>query len=360
MRLLWVFAVLVSSALAADDGQNVILATRRAGRVEVFDAGTLQPLGTIGVDPLAESIAASPDGHTLFIAQATPSRPNSCCGLLALNLDSKEMCFLRAPALRSTPSPDGRKLFLQRGNVGIDVFDAKTLVRLPTIKAPGNYTLQPSPDGRWLMGTTNWKGPAVDIFDVAAGAMVRHIDVPYESSSGAWAGDRFLLYGFDGHQGALWTLTPDSTTLGSAIKIAIPDIAGNCQPLVQNLAVGGDHLFLYELFGGKLDRRDNCRTKVPGGVFEIEASTGAVLTHLASSLSFGRLTVSADGEHLYGIGISDRWTGIRLVEVERKTGDVVAEQRLEDDVWNITLARIPAGLVPRGYVTPAACSKPLQ
>ena len=195
---------------------------------------------------------------------------------------------------------------------------------------------------------------------MTAGAMLRHIEVPYESPTGAWAGNRFLLYGFDGHQGALWTLTPESTTLGSAVKIAIPGFAGNCQHLAQNLAVGGDHLFFYELFGGKLDSRDFCGTNEPGGVFEIEASTGAVLSHLAPSSYFGRLAVAADGEHLYGIGISDRWTGVRLVEIERKTGDVVAEQRLEDDVWNIATARIPAGLVPHGYVTPAACSKPLQ
>jgi hypothetical protein len=85
-----------------------------------------------------------------------------------------------------------------------------------------------------------------------------------------------------------------------------------------------------------------------------------VLSHLAPSSYFGRLVASADGEHLYGIVISGSWTGIRLVEIERKSGDVVAEQRLEDDVWNIATARIPAGLVPRGYVTPAACSKPVQ
>lgn len=350
------FAVLALSALAADDGQNVILATRRAGRVEVFDAGTLQPLGTIGVDLLAESITSSPDGHTLFIAQAMRSIRNSCCALFALNLESREMCFLREPAMKATFSPDGQKLFFQRGAVGIDVFDARTFSRLPTIKAPGNYALHPSPDGRWVMGTTNWKGPAVDIFDLAAGAMVQHIEVPNQSPSGAWAGSRFLLY--DGHQGTLWALTPENTSLGPLLKVTIPEIPGNCQP--QNLAVGGGHLFFYELFGGKLDRRDDCGTKAPGGVFEVEGSTGAVLSHLAPSLHFGRLAVSADGEFLYGISISDGWTGIRLVEIERKTGKVVAEQRLEDDVWNIATARIPAGLVPRGYVIPAACSKPLQ
>jgi len=357
MKLLWVFAVLVFSAFAADDGQNVILATRRSGRVEVFDAGTLQPLGTIGVDPLAESISSSTDGRTLFITQQMQSVRNSCCALFALNLENKEMCFLREPVIKAPSSPYGQKLFFQRGAVGIDVFDAKTFARLPTIKAPGNYALHPSPDGRWLMGITNWKGPAVDIFDVAAGAMVQHIELPNQSSSGAWAGNHYLLYGFDGHQGTLWMLTPESTSLGAGLQVAIPDVPGNCQP--HNLAVGGEHLFLYELYGGKLDARDDCGTKAPGGVFEIEAARGTVISHLAPSLNFGRLAVSADGEHLYGISISGGWTGIRLVEIERKTGEVVAEQRLEDDVWNIATARIPAGLVPRGYVIPAACSKPV-
>jgi hypothetical protein len=358
MRLLWVFAALVCSAFAADDGQNVILATRRAGRVEVFDADTLQPLGTIGVNPLAESISASPDGRTLFIAQAMPSRPNSCCGLFAFTLENQQMCFLREPSMKATPSPDGRKLYFQRGPIGIEVFDAKTFARLPAIKAPGNYALQPSPDGRWLMGTTNWKTPALDIFDMAANALVRHIDLPYESPSGVWAGDRFLLYGFDGHQGSLWTVAPESTALGSPVKVAIPAIAGNCQPVMQTLAVGGEHVFLYELFGGKLDRRDQCGAKVPGGVLEIEASTGSVLSHIAPSIYFGRLAIAADGEHVYGIAISGGWTGIRLVEIDRKSGEVVAEQRLEDDVWNIALAQIPAGLIPRGYVRPSDCSKP--
>ena len=356
MRLLWVFAFLVFSAFAADDGQNVILATRRAGRVEVFDAATLQPLGAIGVDRLAESIATSPDGRTLFIAQQMQSVRNSCCALFALNLATKEMCFLREPSMKATPSRDGQKLFFQRGNVGIEVFDARTFARLPTITAPGVYALHPSPDGRWLIGTTNWKGPAVDIFDLASNSQVRHIEVPHESSSGAWDGSRFLLYGLDGHEGALWTLTPQSTTLGAAVKVALPDVPADCQP--KSLAVGGGHLFLYDLFGGKLDPRDDCGTKAQGGVFEIEASTGAVVSHLAPSQYFGRLAVSADGERLYGISLTNGWTGIRLVEVDRGTGEVVAERSLEDDVWNIALTRIPASLVPRGYTTPAACSHP--
>ncbi len=360
MKLAWASALLALSAFAADDGANVILTTRRAGRVEIFDAGTLQPLGTIGVDPLAESVTPSPDGRTLFIAQAMRSIPNSCCALFALNLESREMCFLREPAMSATPSPDGRKLFFQRGNTGIDVLDAKSFAPLPTIKGPGVYRLHPSPDGRWLMGTTTWKGPAVDIFDLARNAMVRRIGVPLEVSMGLWSGNRFLLYGFDGRQGLLWSLTPDSTTLSPPVKVALPDLAGNCQPPALTLSAGGDHLFLYELFGGKSDRRAQCGAQIPGGVFEIDPSTGAVLSHIAPSLYFGRLAVSADGAHLYGIAISGGWTGIRLVELERKSGQVVAEEALDDDVWNIATARIPAALLPRGYITSSSCSERVQ
>jgi len=356
----WVSVVLAFSAFAADDARDVVVATRRAGRVEIFDAGTLQPLGTIGVEPLAESIQPSPDGRTLFIAQAMRSIPNSCCGLFALNLETREMCFLREPAMRSTPSPDGRKLFFQRGNVGIEVQDARTFKRLSTIQAPGVYALKPSPDGRWLLGITNWKSPAVDIFDLTTNAMTRHIEIPQLSSSGGWVGDRFLLYGFDGHEGSLWTLTPSSTSLGEAVKVgAFPALPQNCQPYGANLAVSGGHSFLYELFGGKGDSGDNCGGRIPGGVFEIDASTGAMLTHLLPGMNFGRLAVSGDGEHLYGIVISQGWTGVRLVDVERKSGEVIAERSLEDDVWNIALARIPSSLVPSGYSTPAACSKTL-
>jgi hypothetical protein len=34
----------------------------------------------------------------------------------------------------------------------VEVFDAKSLARLPVIKAPGNYDLTVSPDSQWLFG----------------------------------------------------------------------------------------------------------------------------------------------------------------------------------------------------------------
>jgi hypothetical protein len=50
----------------------------------------------------------------------------------------------------------------------IDVLNAGTFDRLPTIKAPGVYRPYPSPDGRWLFGITNFAGPSLDIFDLEA------------------------------------------------------------------------------------------------------------------------------------------------------------------------------------------------
>src|SRR5262245_56468396 len=122
MKLLCLLA-LSSGLVTAADPQDVIVATRRAGRVEILDNATLRPLGTIAFNPLAESVAASPDGRTLFLNQAMPSRPNTCCGLYALDLENRSLRFLIDPSLRSTPSPDGRRLFVNRGNAGIDVID---------------------------------------------------------------------------------------------------------------------------------------------------------------------------------------------------------------------------------------------
>jgi hypothetical protein len=99
---------------------------------------------------------------------------------------------------------------------------------------------------------------------------------------------------------------------------------------------------------------------VPGGLFEIDADSGAVLSHLQAALNFGRVAMSPDGERLYGIVISGGWSGARLVEIDRGSGDIVAEQNLESDVWNIAFAAIPENLVPRGYIIPGACTKPLQ
>ncbi|HLK63659.1 MAG TPA: hypothetical protein VKU19_09475 [Bryobacteraceae bacterium] len=53
-------------------------------------------------------------------------------------------------------------------------------------------------------------------------------------------------------------------------------------------------------------------------------------------------------------------TGVSLLEIDRKPGTLIAERHLEDDVWNIAVGRLPANVVPQGYSTPAACTRPIQ
>jgi hypothetical protein len=144
----------ISKQSNTGDKREVIVATQRNRRLHVFDANTLQPLGYFAVNNNAHSVTASPDGLMLFLEQPGPPDFNGCCTLYALDLVTHKLCNLIFPSSLGVPSPDRRWLFTQRGNIGIEVFDARTLAWLPRIDAPGLYQLLPSPDSRWMFGVT--------------------------------------------------------------------------------------------------------------------------------------------------------------------------------------------------------------
>jgi hypothetical protein len=146
--------------------KTVLAASRRAGYVEFYDPANLQTIGRVRVGAQAGSIAARPDGQHIFVSQAVPDHIG-CCALFALDLRTKSLCFLIEPALGSALSPDGNTLFVNRGDVGIDVINVTTYLRSGNMDGPGNYNqrMYPSPDGRWLFAATLWKGPSLDIFD---------------------------------------------------------------------------------------------------------------------------------------------------------------------------------------------------
>src|SRR5215475_9974798 len=130
------------------------------------------------LDEYAHSVVSSPDGLNLFFEQPAPPDVNGCCALFALDLVTHKLCKLISPSSLGAPTPDGRWVFTQRGNIGIEVFDAKTLTRLPKIDAPGLYQLLPSPDSRWLFGVTysqRGQGPALDIIDLENKILVRRL-----------------------------------------------------------------------------------------------------------------------------------------------------------------------------------------
>ena len=357
MRRLGPFAcfcfILAAAPAPAADSRSVVLVTGREGTVGVFDSTTLTPIGAIQSGAMTQDVSARPDGRMLFVASAMRSKPQSCCAVYSVDLADGQLCFLIEPALNSVPATDGSRLFVQRGNVGIDAVDAQSLARLPAIRAPGVYALSPSPDGHWLAGTTNWQGPSLDFFDLQRSVLARRLAVPFGSPSGAWAGGDYYLYSFDGKQGALWKASPDSGSLGTGVPVAIPGVEEECQPVQQRLISGSGRLFLYEMFGAKVDRRAHCGSPVAGGAYEIDPGTGAILGRLAPAVWFRNLVASDDGETLFGIDANVP----RLIAVDRRTGSVQTERSLAPDVWSVSLARIPEALVPQGNWTPSECRR---
>ena len=342
-------------AAASASAETVLVASRRAGWIEFINPQTLQTINRVEVGRLAESVSASPDGRTLFIAKAMQSEPEGCCGLYALDLEKGSLSFLAEPAQRVTLSPKADRLFTQRGDVGIEVFDLKSLARLPAIKAPGVYALHPSPDGRWLFGITEWDGPSLDIFDIQANQLTARVVIWFDSPSGVWLDDRFYLYAFDGRFGHLWTATPETANFNVGRIVRFPQAVTSENAATQSLIGANGRLFLYEQFGTKLDRGKPS----PGGVFEIDPASGAVKNYIGTELHFARLLVSAGGDKLYAIDLPSRnWRMPTLVRLDSNTGKIEAKQELEADVWNIELADIPSKLLTRHSGIPALLPSP--
>ncbi len=341
--------------------REVILATRRNHRIVVFDARSLTQLGQFIVSEGAETVSASPDGRTLFLQQPAPPSPNGCCALFSLDLATGSLCELIFPSSAGVTSPDGRLLFTQRGNVGVEVFDAKSLARFPAIKAPGGYALYFSPDSRWLFGAQSWVDSSLDVFDLERREMVRRLVLPGERTPrGAWLCNRFYLYAHDGKEGNLWQVTPETTELASPKKIALPVPGRDGKPAYQQMIAAGDRLIVYEPLGWwlKLDRRRE-HAEIPGGLFSIDPATGA-FEHLAPGTDFTQLVASGDGSNLYGIDASAREQTQRpsLLRIDSRTGAILKKRELARDVWNINVARLPEERIPRGKVATTPCQNP--
>jgi hypothetical protein len=346
-----------ASVSEKEQSVDVLIATRRNRRVDFFDIRSFDLLGSFAIHNLAHSLSVSPNGRTIYLQQAAAPNGNSCCALFSLDLATRVMCPMIEPSNFGVPTPDGLKVFTQRGNVGIEVFDANTLVRLPTIQAPGNYRLSVSPDSRWLFGTTSWRGPSVDIFDLKSGTLARRLVLPKGSlPSGAWLGEKFYVHALVGGRSHLWTVTPEAQTLGSPVEFDLPNLPESRGPTFLDLLAGGNHLFLFEVYGHKLDPRRS-GPSLGGGIFVISPSNGNVLSHLAPTIQFSRLVVSKDGRNLYGIDSGQlAWNGpVRLLKLDTEQGSTLAQRSLDTDVWFIAQAQVPKQLIPRGVLDTQPC-----
>jgi hypothetical protein len=275
IRLVLAVSALISAAnaVAADP---VLLASRRGGWIEAISLETLETVSRVRVPEMTNSVASDLPGQRLFLT-APSNHSKSCCALFALDPQSLQLSFLVQPALSATITSSG--LFTQRGSVGIEVFDIQSLERLPVIKAPGVYRLQPSPDGRLLFGITNFPKPALDLFDAAQGLQIASQPLPGVShSAGAWLDRQFFLFMLQPGQAMLRSVSSGGQ-LGQAVPLSVSGSLPDCQEAPYDVIASAGKLVIYPQFGGKGD--SNC--KAPGGFMVADPATGAVMERFGST-----------------------------------------------------------------------------
>lgn len=358
-------------ANAAEGRRAVVLAVQRDRRLHVFDAVTLAPLGSFRVHNLAAGVQARPDGGMIFIQQADTPDGGGCCALFSLDLATREMCRLITPTGQSIPLTGNGRVFIQRGNAGIEVFDAFTLDRLPTIAAPGVYNFVPSPDRRWLFGINHFRVVTLDVVDALGGRLVRSLPVrlpegdgsePHVWVTGAWLDDRLLLYAAGDGKAYLWTVTPGTKDLGppTLVSAGAPGLTdAGVHDTLAMLVSTGRRSFVYDARAWWFNV--GSRPGAAGaGLFALEPRRAKLTARLTSDVEFAQV-VAGGVDRLFGVDAGDpsRWgRPVRLLALDAKTGAVLAERTLADDVWVIAAATIPEDRLPHGEAETVACSRP--
>ncbi len=360
MRRSCLAALLLLPLITAEaQDRTVLLAVHRGGPLEVLAPDTLQTLGAIEVPPLADRVANG-SGGIIFLRAGLAPDFKGCCALYALNLKTRSLTKLLSPVAAVVLSPDGKHVITQRGDVGVEVFNARTFEQEPPIPrsiAPGMYGLCFSPDGHLLFGASNFPTPTLDVLDFSERKLVGRFSLPQDVTiRGACVGSDYYLYGQRNASAELWRVRADTNEMAAPVSVKIPDEAAECELHDQRIFGAKGQLFLLELFGGKGDRRArSCGKGVPGGVLLIDPQTGSIKAHLAPDFHFAQLIASADGAELFGIDVRDTiWRSVGLVRLDAVTGRVLAKRDLVPDVWSIGLAVIPAELVPSGEVPATA------
>jgi len=329
VQLVVTLALLTSAGASPAD--SVLLTSRRGGWVEAFDPATLVTVFRASTPANTESVAADPSGSRLYLS--APKNPGEgCCALYAMDLDTLHLTYLNYPVLRATPS-SGR-VYMQRGNVGIESFDSSSLERRPTWKAPGVYNLQPSPDGSRIFGVTHFPSPSLDLFDAAQGAQIASQPLPRNQPiAGVWVGERYYLFQVPGGRPSLRTVGLEDAKLGPAVPLAPASGFPDCEPAPYSVIAAGSKVAIFAGFGLKSDGICN----LPGGYALADPDTGTVFGRFASAMHFRQMVSSDDGRYVYGLDVGDNaWKKVRIVKLDAATGQLITERTLEPDVWYLT------------------------
>jgi hypothetical protein len=340
--ILWFAAILGAVGLRAQNSADYIIAARRAGVIEFVDPTTLKTVSSIAVDVRSTStglngVFANPDGRTIYVEG--PIGPNAvgannCCWLYSIDLATLEM-----KKVADVWGTHSRKAFVSIGPGLLQPVSSRATTA--TNKPEGNHW-QPSPDGRWWFGLRN--GPAADLYDVARGEIAYSFTSTKRDerwwSSGTWLGNQFYIYATHGGSGRLWELSPQSTQLGDGIPVSeVSQVPGCSVEALTNVIASGDRLLVYEIFGGKIDRRIRCEN-VPGGASLLERGTGQLTSLIAPMLYFSQLVPNRAGSEIYGITSESPNThgSAELVRIDIASGNVMQSRLLDPDYWWIAVA----------------------
>jgi hypothetical protein len=348
LKLVLGLALISASWLAQAAVDDWIVTVGRAGTVEFISPTTLQTAGRIRFDvgPAGlNGIFASPDPSLLYIEGPTSENPNACCSLFSLSLatlQTRMVAWIWGSRSREA-------VVISEGTV----YTAASIAESATVKDTGTDQLHLSPDREWLFGVRNFRGPVLDVYDLAGGQLARSLtpggDGAYSWANGIWDGDQFYFYALS-HDGAgrLWTVAPDSAQLGAGV--AVPALNTSCPgDYYAGMASAAGRLFVYQTFGGKVDPIRECGEQTPGGAWVIDPATGRVLDRVAPELQFSKLIASRSGSELYGLtfGHNNSQTPVTLVRIDARTGRLLQTRTLHTDAWWITEAQL--SVVPAGY-----------
>ena len=353
-RVSTVAALLVCSPLVAQDSRNMILAASRSGVVELMDPSTLETVGRIHFDLGPQTaglngVAASADGSLLYVEGPIPNEPHGCCALYSIDLATLQM-----KVAASVPGSRSRHTFVVSDGL-VYIATALTPNGIPSDMTDDRLHL--SPGGRWLFGLRNFRGPALDVYDVGRGQVVRQLTPEGLDgdwwSTGIWSGDRFYWYASSGKgSGRLWGVSPETPKLGAGATVApLGRLSGCADQSSKAIAAAAGKLFLYEEFGFKVDRRNECADRVPGGAWVVDPATGQLTRQIAPDLHFSALLSDQAGSQLYGLSPGGpNWElPAQLVRIDPSDGRILQSRYLDPGFWRVAIA--PLRIVPSGDVS---------
>ena len=340
-RLIIATALLTCSVVSAQDTKQFVLAANRAGVVELLDPSSLQTLSRIHIDLPPHSVglngvSANADGSMIYVEGPIADEPNGCCSLYSIDLATLRM--------NQAALIGGRDSGIRRDS---------------GIKGMSNDRLHRSPDGHWLFGVSNFRGPALNVYDLVQGSIVRQLmPTGLEGdwfASGAWSGDHFYFYVSkeDGSSARLWMVSPSTTDLGEGVAVDPIAHAPGCSPhsfALEDIVATRNNLFVYERFGFLGDRRVGCSNLIAGGAWQINSSNGQSLHPVALDLHFSVLIPDREEPVLYGLSSGGpNWEfPVKLVRIDARDGQVLQSRTLDTDRWNISIAGLR--LAPEGDV----------